>query len=397
MRLILRLAILSAFVVTSSAARAGDGTRAVSFVLDCSASMSAKMATGDRVVQTSSGDETRLDVAREAIREALDKLSVDGDQRMGLILFGHRLAWEQGTTSPDLMEQTEYLEATLGFEVLKELLPGDDVEIARHVSRFEPRDLAQLETRLNALRPWGEDPLYLALQRAIDTFDKSTQSERRLIVITDGGNNQGMAKHKTTREQVLESLDRRPVPVYIFRLGDDEIGRQEESELTQFARRSGGEYLKAADGAELRKHIESALAVRASRGRKPDPHAAATATATDGGATDPDATTNDLIKSAVATIKSSVPESEPSKLSKLQGSVSYYGLPAKRAKLVLEGEASQVVLRTDAQGNFSVEDVEPGVYTLSTEAIVKNTFRYASRKLKIDGSGATKTVDLDLQ
>ena len=99
----------------------------------------------------------------------------------------------------------------------------------------------------------------------------------------------------------------------------------------------------------------------------------------------------------MATIKSSVPASEPPKLSRLQGSVTYYGLPAKRAKLVLEGEASQVILRTDAQGNFSVDDVEPGTYTLSTEAIVKNTFRYASRKLKIDNSGETKTSDLELQ
>ena len=70
---------------------------------------------------------------------------------------------------------------------------------------------------------------------------------------------------------------------------------------------------------------------------------------------------------------------------------------AKRAKVVLEGEATQLVVRTDSQGNFSIEDVEPGVYTLSTEAIVKNTFRYASRKLKVDNSGRTKTIDLILE
>jgi hypothetical protein len=331
-------------------------------------------------------------VAKEAIRESLDKLSVDGDHRVGMVLFGHRLAWQQGVSEPDLMEQTQYLEQTLGFDVLKDLLPGDDVEIVRHVSRFEPHDLTALETRLNVVQPWGEDPLYLAMQRTIDTFERPGQSERRVIVITDGGNEQGMAKQKTTKDQVFEAIDRKPVPVYIFRVGDEDIGRQTESELGQIARRSGGEYLKAADGAELRKHIQAALAIHATRptslGRTAQAGGAATAT---------DATTAEMIKNAVSTIKSTSPEIDEPRLSRLQGSVSYYGVVAKRAKIVLEGEATQLTARTDSQGNFNIDDVEPGVYTLWTEATVKNTFRYASRKVKIDNSGRTKTLDLILQ
>jgi hypothetical protein len=356
-------------------------------------SMSAKMQSGENVVRTATtrGD-TRLDVAREAVREALDKLSIDGDHRVGLVLFGHRLAWQQGVTEPDLMEQTRYLEQTLGFDVLKELVPGDDVEIVRHVSRFEPKDLVQLEACLNVLEPWGEEPLYLALARAVETFERPGQSERRVIVITDGGHNQGMAKQPTSKDRVLEAIDRRPVPVYIFRVGDEQLGRQADAELGQIARRSGGDYVKIATEDELRRQISSALAVRATRPARAENTAKTVATAQ---ATDE--TTAELVKSAVATIKSSVPVVEEPKLTRLQGSVSYYGLPAKRAKLVLEGEASQVVLRTDNQGNFSVEDVEPGVYTLSTEAIVKNTFRYAARRLKIDNAGGNKTVDLDLQ
>jgi hypothetical protein len=138
------------------------------------------------------------------------------------------------------------------------------------------------------------------------------------------------------------------------------------------------------------------MAVRASRPARRESSAETTAT-TVATAQATDQTTAELVKSAVATIKSTVPVADEPKLSKLQGSVSYYGLPAKKAKLILEGEASQIVLRTDNQGNFSVEDVQPGTYTLTTEAIVKNTFRYASRKLKIDAAGGTKTIDLDLQ
>jgi hypothetical protein len=393
MRYVLGLAFWAATGLAALTAHAGDGTQAVTFILDCSASMSAKMQSGENVVRTSAGrGETRLDVAREALREALDKLSVDGDHRVGLLLFGHRLAWEQGVTEPDLMEQTEYLEQSLGFDVLKDLVPGDDVEIVRHVSAFEPRDLGQLDARLNALKPWGEEPLYLALARAIETFERPGQSERRIIVITDGGNNHGMAKQPTSKDRVTEAIDRRPVPVYIFRLGDEDIGRQAEAELGLIARRSGGDYLKAADAEELRRHINSALAVRATRPARLERSTTAAATAQAS-----DEATSELVKSAVATIKSSVPVAEEPKLSRLQGSVSYYGMPAKKAKLVLEGEASQIVLRTDNQGNFSVEDVEPGMYTLSTEAVVKNTFRYASRKLKIDGAGGTKTLDLTLE
>ena len=395
MRYILGFAILAATVLTTHDSRAGDGTQAVTFILDCSTSMSAKAPQGDGFVQTSSNlSATRLDVARQAIREALDRLSVDGSNRVGLVLFGHRLTWQPGVSEPDLMEQTRYLEQTLGFEVLKELLPGDDVEIARHLSRFEPRDLTLLDTRLNALEPWGEDPLYLALQKAVDTFERPSGAERRVIVVTDGGNNQGMAKHKTSKDQVLEAIDRRPVPIYIFRLGDDDIGRQAESELVQIARRSGGDYVQVANVTELGKHIRSALSVSASRPTKPaaavttTPATTGTAVATDVGAE---------IAAALATLKSDVPMQEDLKPVRLQGHVSYYGTPAKRAKIVLEGDATQVVVRTDSQGNYSIEDVEPGVYTLWTEATVKNTFRYATRKLKVDNSGRTKTLDLILE
>jgi hypothetical protein len=398
MRYLLVLAILAR---AASTTLAGDGTQAVTFILDCSASMSAKMQTDEQVVRTSAGGgDSRLDVARDAIREALDKLSIDGDHRVGLILFGHRLAWQQGVSEPDLMEQTRYLEQTLGFEVLKDLVPGDDVEIVRHVSRFEPRDFAQLEGALNVLEPWGEEPLYLALAKAVETFDRTGQSEKRVIVITDGGNNHGMAKQPTSRDRVLEAIDRRPVPVHIFRIGDEELSRQSEAELGQIARRSGGDYVTLTSADELRAKIQLALAVKASRPARRETTAtttAATAASMIATAQATDETTAELVKSAVATIKSTVPVPEEAKLSRLQGSVSYYGMPAKKAKLILEGEASQIVLRADNQGNFSVENVEPGIYTLSTEAVVKNTFRYASRKLKIDHSGGTKTIDLGLQ
>jgi hypothetical protein len=240
----------------------------------------------------------------------------------------------------------------------------------------------------------------LALAKAVETFDRSGQSDKRVIVITDGGNNHGMAKQPTSRDRVLEAIDRRPVPVHIFRIGDEELSRQSEAELGQIARRSGGDYVTLTSADELRAKIQSALAVKASRPARRETTAtttAATPASTIATAQATDETTAELVKSAVATIKSTVPVVDEPKLSRLQGSVSYYGMPAKKAKLILEGEASQIVLRTDNQGNFSVEDVEPGIYTLSTEAVVKNTFRYASRRLKVDGNGSTKTIDLDLQ
>jgi hypothetical protein len=402
MRKILRFAAVAIALFSECVAYAGQGTQAVTFILDCSASMSKTMPGKEGPLRTASDrGPTRLDVAKEILRETFDGLSSDGDHRVGLVLYGHRLTWQQDVSEPDLMEQTRYLEQTLGFDVLKDLLPGDDVEIARPLGLFEPRDLAMIETRLNALMPWGEEPLYLALQQAIVTFDRPGQSERRIIVITDGGNSQGMAKHKATKEEVIESLDRRPVPVFIFRVGDDDIGRQAESELSQIARRSGGEYQTARDGDELAKHIRATLATHASRPEKTPAKAtsASTTTSIDTGAmaSSGGANVSAEIAEAIATLKgTATPKAEP-KLARLQGAVSYYGVLAKRAKVVLEGEATQLVVRTDSQGNFSIEDVEPGVYTLSTEAIVKNTFRYASRKLKVDNSGRTKTIDLILE
>jgi hypothetical protein len=179
--------------------------------------------------------------------------------------------------------------------------------------------------------------------------------------------------------------------VHIFRVGNDDLGRQAESDLIQIARRSGGEYLTTATAADLTAQIQSAMAVRASRKEQVARMATPAATTTT-------TTTSDIAPSTVSSIATTVPNEpkEELKLTKLQGSVSYYGIPAKRAKIVLEGESSQVVLRTDAQGNFSIDDVEPGMYTLWTEAIVKNTFRNAARKLKVDNTGRTKTIDLIL-
>ncbi len=39
-----------------------------------------------------------------------------------------------GKENPGLLEQNKYLEQTLGFEVLRDLLPGDDVELIRSLS-----------------------------------------------------------------------------------------------------------------------------------------------------------------------------------------------------------------------------------------------------------------------
>ena len=58
----------------------------------------------------------------------------------------------------------------------------------------------------------------LALQKAIVTFDRPGQAERKIIVVTDSGNAQGMSKHKATNEQVIEALER-VLPHLADRLG----------------------------------------------------------------------------------------------------------------------------------------------------------------------------------
>ncbi len=380
----MRCSILTAavwgMVMAASAVAAPRSPQAVTLVLDCSRSMERGLAAADRGPDAVADEElSRFEAARESLFESLDKLAVDGDRRVGLVFFGHRLGWEPEVSEPDLIDNSAYLEQTLGFEVLGTLVPGDDVELVRHLARFEPKDLAKLEPRIKAIKPWGEDPLFLALTRTIDTFERPGQSDdRRIVVLTDGNNFQGeLTKSRATKDQVLEALERKQVPVYIIRIGDEKLDRQTESELKQIAKKSGGEYARALTAADLKKQLKTAL----------EP-----STAPVEEETHQISTTDDAAKAASTPAKLDAP-----KFAKLHGTVTMFGRPIRKAKVTLEGADARNRVTTDDEGNFNLGDVPAGTYTLRTEVVVKNITRRGEKRLTIDpATSRSPSVEIEL-
>lgn len=178
------------FVPTSaptSTVRLG-GTRrkpiSVVFVLDCSNSMREASAIESREAKPT----TKLDVARIALGNMLDELAPLPDVRVGLVLFGHRAAWEPGKLG-NLRKQTGYARIEQAPPGLK---PYADVEVVLPPGRFDAAIEQTVDSLLGTVVPWGESPLYLAVQNAARTLQPTTgtDAERVVIVLTDGIDNQ---------------------------------------------------------------------------------------------------------------------------------------------------------------------------------------------------------------
>lgn len=340
-------------------ASAEDGpARSVTLILDCSRSMAAKVAGEPGVLEVSDEPESsRLDAARDALKATLTRLSQDGRPLVAVWLFGHRLAWEE-KDEPALVEQTKYLEQSSGFGALGSLLPGDDVELVRPLARLEPRDLAPTFARLDALVPWGEDPLWLAITKAMDSLGRDAAAESSIVVITDGGNRQWIARHQTTKDDVLEAADRRPAPVHIVAFGSPVTG-QAQADFRQIAARTGGSFHQADTAAQLALRLEEAIEGAAS-----------------GGPSRPAA--GNLVKPVAAGANL-----QPATSRTISGRVTFYGQPVRKARVMLEpGDLAAVT--TDARGRFTLENVTPGTYKITSEGVVKNVIRSHRRQLTID-------------
>ncbi len=400
---------ICALALVSVRANAADSP-CITFVLDCSAGMStpikndlhghriAPIAPTDsapvrtaepertdegRVIRSGATDDlpggaeiSKFDAARYALNSELDHLSADGNARVSLWFFGHRLAWEK-KDDPGLMEQTAYLEQTLGFDVLKDLLPGDDVEMARPMIRLEPRDLAVVGLRMNVLKPWGECPLFLAMERAIDSHDRhSGTNDRRVIVITCGDDHQGLAKSTGNKQSVLDTLDSTPVAVHIIRLGVEGT-RQQESELSQIARASHGSYHRAATAGQLVDLIEAAMSDESTTevaSSKPQPAPVG-------------------ISSAAMRFGETVPPPG----AELKGKVTYYKSPVKNAKITVDIGKSKRETKTDASGQFTLDHVPAGAVTIHVEATVQNKIRTKTTEVTVESGDKPTSVELTLE
>jgi hypothetical protein len=340
----------------------------IAFLLDCSRDMGDEAEAKPETVRQVSNTEapTRLEAADGMLREMLRELAGQPNCRVGVWLYGHRLVWEQDVKHPDLLSQDAYLEATVGFGALNGLLPGDDVEQVQAFKPFTLQEAQQLNVRLDTLKPWGEQPLYLALTRAMDALvDQPVSEPKTVIVFTSGRNEQWLARYKTNHERVASVLRNNLIPIHFLHFGPTpEEGEPAEGELRELAAQSGGSLTHITTGTEL------TVADILTRSRKVAAETVTTGDEEDEDGTDP-------------------AEGRPARPvhRTISGSVVYYGKPVSSATITLDGTHIPPT-KTDRQGRFLIRDVPSGrKYHVVVKAVARNHAREAALDLHVAPEG----------
>lgn len=222
----------------------------VVFVLDCSASMAAG-ASSEGFGEAS----TRLDLARESLSRMLAELATRPNTRVGVVFYGHRVGWrkveaEDGQSRFQRSVQRDYARA-----IPDSVMPYNDIEVVEPLGRFDGAVSGEVETMLESLRPWGETPLYLAIDEALRQFSEAdATAERSVIVITDGLNEQSNPSPAARKSpaDVLATWERRKAAIEIigFGLSAGDAGRAAD-EFGRLADATGGSYESATRATDL--------------------------------------------------------------------------------------------------------------------------------------------------
>lgn len=222
----------------------------VVFVLDCSASMAEAEPS-----ESFAGASNRLDLARSALSRMLAELATRPNTRVGVVFYGHRVGWRKapGEDGNDRFQRS--VQPGYARTVSDAVMPYNDVEVVEPLGRFDGAVAGEVEVMLESLRPWGETPLYLAIDEALRQFsDADASSERSVVVITDGLNEQSNpspAARKTSAD-VLATWERSKAAIEIigFGLSAGDAG-QAASEFGRLAEATDGNYESASNATDL--------------------------------------------------------------------------------------------------------------------------------------------------
>jgi hypothetical protein len=323
---------------------------------------------------------SRLDAARTILLEALADLAAVRDARVGLVLYGHRVAWKPDGDTID--DNANYLAQTNGFAGINMLLPGDDVEVLRPVSAIDPTAVAMLRPSLEALLPFGEAPLFRAVQVAEAATDAAKLGRRGIVLVTDGATQAARAVRPADLESALVSSDRHGVPVHVVVVGGNAAG---SDDLEALARGSGGSFRACATAEETRRAVADAVLLVAD-GDSP----AATEDAPGG-------------RGAMTTVSNPSPgkaaddkEKDGPKTTRVTGRVLHGKRAVPRAKVSITG-LDGAATTTDAEGRFAFDKVPAGSHEIAVEGIAKNKIRDAREKLLLEAPlPAKKSLEIVL-
>lgn len=195
----------------------GDNQAAPSvlFILDCSESMASPV----RGESGNASTESKLDIAVGSLLRMLRELSESGRQtRVGVMLLGHRMGWSldaplQLLTQPKLADTTP-----------ETMTPSQDVELVLPLGRFDASSYSKLVDYMNSVEAWGQSPLFLAVQRALDEIEsKTVPSAAAIVMITDGLNYQFTPANRAQssvspvgENQIINEIEESQIPIHIL-------------------------------------------------------------------------------------------------------------------------------------------------------------------------------------
>ena len=233
----------------------GEGSKEASvvFIFDCSRSMNQKIADGQNL--------TRMDKAREALSNIIEELADTGSYRVALWLYGHRRAVTD--------KGNDRWNPAWGPEI-DTLLVGDDVQEVFPLDRLDKQREQELLSLLNntgKVQSWGVTPLYLAIVEALEQYNSlPVRGPRRLVVITDGENDQRPKSSKITTDKDVQKAvdaDRRnhpdsPMRIQLLDCAPRAPGGQGALQ-TLFEKQLHGKYIPVKSFGELERELKEAL------------------------------------------------------------------------------------------------------------------------------------------
>tara|TARA_R110002049_G_scaffold4601_3_gene31751 strand:- start:2761 stop:7311 length:4551 start_codon:yes stop_codon:yes gene_type:complete len=216
-----------------------DSRRAICFVLDCSASMNDPVEIEVAREESATLAANKFDAARSALFEMLRRLEPE-DSEVGLVLYGHRMA--VGGKEPKNLLQKRYFKQ---FPFPQTVQPYEDVAVVLPTGRFDTVQLQIARQHFDAAAPWGQTPLYLAIDKAIDDIARSGDgASKNVVVISDGRNYQfnPTPDAMVSMDAVIQKATQNNVRVHVIGFGLPQKDLQAAAaEFSLLAKNTGGE------------------------------------------------------------------------------------------------------------------------------------------------------------
>ncbi len=247
-------------------------------ILDCSSSMNQPQAAeGAFDASSPMQPPTRLDAARLALARILEHWR-GGDDHVGVLLYGHRVAL--GTKEQGKLWQMKYMNR---YPFPREIEAFEDVETVLPPGRFDDQEYSAVMERLQTVVPWGQTPLYLAIDQAARELERYQQAHNSndpatpnldVIVISDGRNYQfnPSPDKNVSLDAVIQRSQAAGIRVHVIGFGVETSELQQATdEFTRLANQTGGSVcMQLQTALQLAEHIDELTEPERFRVRLPD-------------------------------------------------------------------------------------------------------------------------------